>query len=136
MLRKKYRFHSRGGVRYVYQKGKTIRSPKVSLVFTVNTRGFTRVAVVISKKVEKTAINRNRARRRIYEAIRLNFDKIPKGMDYVFVVFSKDIKKMKDSTNIMLEKYVSPMRLFKIITIENNSHHGTKGYENIFLSKK
>lgn len=97
MLRKKYRFHSRGGVRYVYQKGKTIRSPKVSLVFTVNTRGFTRVAVVISKKVEKTAINRNRARRRIYEAIRLNFDKIPKGMDYVFVVFSKDIKKMKFS---------------------------------------
>ena len=49
------------------------------------------------KKVEKTAINRNRARRRIYEAIRLNFDKIPKGMDYVFVVFSKDIKKMKFS---------------------------------------
>ena len=95
MLNKKYRFHSRGGVRYVYQKGKTIRRPKMSLIFVENTRGFTRVAVVVSKKVEKTAVGRNRMRRRIYEAIRVNFDLIPKGVDYVFVVYSKDVMKMK-----------------------------------------
>ncbi len=97
MLRKKYRFHSRGGVRYVYQKGKTLRSPKISLVYTENTRGFTRVAVVISKKIEKSAVNRNRVRRRVYEAIRINIDKLPKGTDYVFVIFSKEVKKMKFS---------------------------------------
>ena len=72
MLNKKYRFHSRGGVRYVYQKGKTIRSPKMSLVFLDNERGFTRVAVVVSKKIEKSAVKRNQIRRRIYEALRLN----------------------------------------------------------------
>lgn len=94
MLNRKYRFHSRGGVRYVYQKGKTIRSPEMSLVFANNTRGFTRMAVVVSKKVEKTAVKRNRIRRRVYEVLRLNFDNIPKERDYIFVVFSKKVLEM------------------------------------------
>lgn len=94
MLKKKYRFHSRGGVRYVYQKGKTIRSLKMSLIFADNDRGFTRFGVVVSKKVEKSAVGRNRIRRRVYEALRVNFDLIPKKRDYLFVVFSKDIMKM------------------------------------------
>ena len=94
MLSKKYRFHSRGGVRYVYQKGKTIRRPKMSLVFVENTRGFTRLSVVVSKKVEKSAVGRNRIRRRIYEALRLNMEDIPKKTDYIFVVYSKDLMRM------------------------------------------
>ena len=91
MLEKKYRFHSRGGVRYVYQKGKTIRLPKMSLVFADNTRGFTRFAVVISKKIEKSAVKRNRIRRRVYEALRLNIDSIPKEKDYIFIIYTKDL---------------------------------------------
>ena len=91
MLNRKYRFHSRGGVRYAYQKGKTVRTAKMSLVFVPNTKGFTRVAVVVSKKVEKTAVGRNRIRRRVYEAIRKNFEYIPKKTDYVFVIFSREV---------------------------------------------
>lgn len=94
MLSKKYRFHSRGGVRYVYQKGKTVRTTKMSLVFVPNTKGFTRVAVVVSKKVEKTAVGRNRIRRRVYEVIRKNFDLVPQKTDYVFVIFSRDVLTM------------------------------------------
>ena len=94
MLSKKYRFHSRGGVRYVYQKGKTVRSPKMSLVFVPNERGFTRIAVVVSRKVNRTAVGRNRIRRRVYEILRKNLDLIPKRTDYVFVVFSPDVLKM------------------------------------------
>ena len=94
MLNQKYRFHSRGGVRYVYQKGKTVRRPKASLVFVHNERGFTRVAVVVSKKVEKTAVGRNRIRRRVYEAIRKNFEYLPKETDYIFVIFTKEFMTM------------------------------------------
>ena len=94
MLNKRYRFHSRGGVKYVYQKGKTIRGAKASLVFMPNLRGFTRVAVVVSKKVDKTAVGRNRIRRRVYEVIRTNFDLMPKKMDYIFVIYSKAVKTM------------------------------------------
>ncbi|MDO4741768.1 MAG: ribonuclease P protein component [Candidatus Saccharibacteria bacterium] len=94
MINKKYRFHSRGGVRYAYKEGKTIRTAKMSLVFVENKRKFTRIAVVVSKKVEKTAVKRNRIRRRVYEALRVNFQHIPKGYDYVFIIYSKDVLKM------------------------------------------
>lgn len=94
MLSYKYRFHSRGGVRYVYQKGKTIRTAKMTLITTTNQRGYTRFAVVVSKKVDKTAVGRNRIRRRIYEALRLNLQYIPKKRDYVFVVYTKELAKL------------------------------------------
>lgn len=92
MLSSKYRFHSRGGVRYVYAHGRTIRHSKISLVHCPNTRGFQRFAVVVSKKVDKRAVVRNRIRRRTYEAIRLykkaNNFRAPK--DFVFVIYTKD----------------------------------------------
>ena len=78
----------------MYKKGKTVRRAGVSLVFTKNTRGFTRVAVVVSKKVAKSAVERNRIRRRLYEVIRVNFDLVPRKMDYIFVVYTKDALKM------------------------------------------
>ena len=94
MLAKKYRFHSRGGVKYTYQKGKTIRSPKLSLVYTANTKGFQRFGVVVSKKIEKSAVGRNRIRRRIYEVIRAELPNYQAKNDCLFVVYSKDLLKM------------------------------------------
>lgn len=95
MLSKKYRFHSRGGVRFTYQKGKTIRTPKMSLVHNENSRGHQRFAVVISKKVIKSAVGRNRVRRRVYEAIRMNLPYFKDNKDCIFVIYSKDVKEME-----------------------------------------
>lgn len=94
MLSQNYRFHSRGGVRYVYQKGKTIRTPLLSLVYAPNTHHKQRFGVVVSKKVLKSAVGRNRIRRRIYEAIRLELPEFTAYQDCLFVVFNKSIAKM------------------------------------------
>ena len=91
MLSKKYRFHSRGGVRYTYQNGNTIRGSKISLVFAENSRNKQRYAVVVSKKVLKSAVGRNRIRRRVYEAIRLTLPKVNKPVDCIFIIYHKDI---------------------------------------------
>ena len=91
MISKRYRFHSRGGVRYTYQNGKTIRGSKISLVFADNSRNRQRYAVVVSKKVLKSAVGRNRIRRRVYEAIRAELPRIEKPVDCIFIVYSKDI---------------------------------------------
>jgi len=66
----------------------------MSLVFTENTKGFTRVAVVVSKKVAKSAVTRNRIRRRVYEALRINLEYLPKKRDYIFVVYTKNLLDM------------------------------------------
>ena len=78
----------------MYQHGKTVRAQQMSLVFAPNSKGFTRMAVVVSKKVEKTAVGRNRIRRRVYEVLRRNFDLIPEKTDYIFVVYSKEVGRM------------------------------------------
>ena len=91
MISKRYRFHSRGGVRYTYQNGKTIRGSKISLVFADNSRNRQRYAVVVSKKVLKSAVGRNRNRRRVYEAIRAELPKVEKPVDCIFIIYSKDI---------------------------------------------
>ena len=108
MLSSKYRFHSRGGVKYTYQKGRTIRTPKLSLVYAKNSRHKQRFAVVVSKKILKSAVGRNRIRRRVYEIIRQNFDPSLE-LDCIFVVFSKDLKtlpfsKLNSMVKELLEK--------------------------------
>lgn len=91
MLAGKYRFHSRGGVRYVLSKGKSIRNQDITVVFAPNSRGRQRFAVVVSKKVLKPAVGRNRIRRRIYEAIRLNKPADAVATDFIFIINSRDI---------------------------------------------
>ncbi|MCL1839695.1 ribonuclease P protein component [Candidatus Saccharibacteria bacterium] len=92
MLAKKYRFHSRGGVRYTYKHGTVVRQPKISLTFNHNSRGKQRFAVVVSKKVLKSAVARNRIRRRVYEAIREQLPSLKSPNDHIFTIYSKDIK--------------------------------------------
>ncbi len=71
MIARKNRFHGYGSLRYVYQHGKVARGPLCALKYLRNERRTTyRVAVVVSKKVSKSAVVRNRIRRRIYEAVR------------------------------------------------------------------
>ena len=78
-------------MRYTYQNGKTIRGAKISLVFADNSRNKQRYAVVVSKKILKSAVGRNRIRRRVYEAIRLELPKIQKPVDSIFIINSKEI---------------------------------------------
>ncbi len=73
MLPKPFRFHGHQSVRRVYQRGKSVRNALGSLhVFLDEKRASVHVAVVVSKKVDKSAVVRNRIRRRIYEIIRLH----------------------------------------------------------------
>lgn len=113
MLSSKYRFHSRGGVKYTYRNGKNIRTAKISLVYNQNIKNKQRFAVVVSKKVMKSAVGRNRIRRRIYEAIRFNLDKLDKPFDCIFVVYSSDFISMPFS-----DIYDTISGLFKQIVIK------------------
>jgi len=92
MLSYKYRFHGHGSLRYVYKNGQAIRTHFLTLKYTANPhRKHPRFAVVVSKKVLKSAVGRNRIRRRIYEAIRLSGldETIPS--DVVIIVSSSEI---------------------------------------------
>lgn len=98
MIGKRNRFHGYGSLRAVYQHGKTARGPLIGLKFSQRdpSRPY-RVAVVVSRKVSKSAVVRNRIRRRIYEQIRLADQNIIPGTDMVFTVFNEQIATLESA---------------------------------------
>lgn len=67
MLSKSHRFHGLGSLNFAYRQGVLVRGQYCSLRFVPNSRRQTyRLAVVVSRKVSKSAVVRNRIRRRLY----------------------------------------------------------------------
>ena len=92
MLASKNRFHGHGSLRFVYSRGKIARSKYFVCKCTSNPRRLEpRVAVVVSKKVIKSAVKRNKVRRRIYEVIRLELLEVIPQTDLVYIVVSPEI---------------------------------------------
>ena len=95
MLAYKYRFHGYNALRFVYKNGDAKRSQHVTMKYVSNPRrNLPRAAVVVSKKVYKKAIGRNRIRRRLYEIIRQELPKLKSNIDIVFIVISAEVATM------------------------------------------
>jgi len=76
----------------VYRRGQTIRTGVVSLKYIRNQREEKyRVAVVVSRKVSKSAVVRNRIRRRVYEIVRKEATYIGAAYDLVFFVYDESV---------------------------------------------
>jgi ribonuclease P protein component len=90
MISGEHRFHGRNSLRYVYQRGKTVRASELALRYVYNSRCKSyRIAVVVSRKVSKSAVVRNRIRRRIYEIVRTHADAIIEPYDLIFTVYDE-----------------------------------------------
>lgn len=93
MISALYRFHGHNSLRYVYANGQATRSQTVTLKSTTNERRkYSRFSVVISKKVLKGAVGRNRVRRRLYEYIRTHIDNIDGIHDVVLICTSSELR--------------------------------------------
>ncbi len=95
MISSAHRFHGRSSLRYVYQRGQAVRGSLVSLRYVLNSRQQRyRVAVVVSRKVSKSAVVRNRIRRRIYEIVRVAAAQITEPYDLIFTVHGDDAARL------------------------------------------
>lgn len=95
MLSAAHRFHGHGSLRYVYKNGRAIRSHTITIKYTKNShRRTSRFAVVVSKKVHKSAVGRNRIRRRLYEVIRHELPRFKSPHDVAVMVFSGEVLTM------------------------------------------
>lgn len=95
MIAKEHRFQGRGSLNYVYRQGRTVRTKTIALRFCPNKkRSSYRAAVVVSRKVHKSAVIRNRIRRRVYENVRILFAPAEQPYDLVFLVYDASIADM------------------------------------------
>lgn len=92
MISARHRFHGYGSLKNVYKNGTTTRGPLFSIKSQLNTRRSSyRLAVVVSRKVHKSAVGRNRIRRRLYETVRDLESDIVQPFDIVISVFADSI---------------------------------------------
>lgn len=84
MLQKTYRLKRRQDFRRVYQRGKSTANRAFVLCWRPNRNGVPRVGFSVSKKIGK-AVERNRVRRKLREACRLEFGFFAPGYDYVLI---------------------------------------------------
>ncbi len=71
-------------IQQVFKRGKRINFPEFNLVFAWNDLDISRMGVGVGKRFGN-AVKRNRAKRLCRELFRLNRNKIPRGIDLVFL---------------------------------------------------
>ena len=94
MINRLFRFHGYNALLPVYRKGVTVRGSLMSLKYAPRRSASSyRAAVVVSKKVHKSAVVRNRIRRRIFELIRADQATLP-AVDIVVTVFNDQVARL------------------------------------------
>ncbi len=95
MIIRAHRFHGYNALRLAYSHGQTVRGPLLAIKYLRNNRRSSyRAAVVVSRKVHKSAVVRGRIRRRIYEIIRGQEANIANPYDIIVTVFSDQVATM------------------------------------------
>ena len=69
----------------VLKKGKWYGSNLLNVYITQNNKEFNYIGIAVSKKVSKSSVKRNRIRRLIREAYRINENKILCGMNIIII---------------------------------------------------
>ena len=92
MLQQRYRFVGYGGLRYLYRHASAERSRLLTVKYVANRRRrMPRIAIVVSKKVHKSAVGRNRIRRRIYEILRQQVPHFTGVYDVALIITSSEV---------------------------------------------
>ena len=96
----KYSRIQKGDILKVIKEGVSYHSPSFVLKLLKNPQKTKLFAVIVSKKVAKTAVSRNKNKRKVREIIKASAKKIPEGC-FCIVMLKKDLNKslFKDVEN-------------------------------------
>ena len=109
MLAKRNRFHGSAALRWVYKGRQQVRGRFMAARLRPQNNMPTRIAVVVSRKVSKSAVVRNHIRRRIYEIIRTTTPSSIEGLAVVITVYDEVLDTMpapavrKEVTSLLLK---------------------------------
>lgn len=109
MLKKINRISSRKEFAEVKEKGEMVATSLFSIVWINPTSQEAmskqrKFGAIISKKISKKAVDRNRIRRRLMEAVRLNMNIFPEGFRGIFLVKKNILDKSEMEIEECLKK--------------------------------
>jgi len=107
MLKKEFRLRKQRDIENVFDKGAYFSERFLAIKVIKNDMSFSRFGFVVSNKISKKAVERNRAKRLLRESIRLSQKKIKPGYDVMFVskngIINKDFEEVKGSVEKVLK---------------------------------
>lgn len=106
MLLKQNRLRHKKDFEKLFEKGKKFGSKEVVLAVLNNEDRNTesKLGVIISKKQEKSAVKRNRARRQARAILREMIPSIPKGKDIAVVIKASFLKLDSENQRLAIQK--------------------------------
>ncbi len=91
MLARHHRFRGSRDIQRLYKNGLSVRTKLLGLRYRVNPERPYHAAVVVSRKVHKSAVVRNRIRRRLYELLRTQQAESIKGAQMIISAFDPSL---------------------------------------------
>lgn len=109
MIARKYRLP--WGVKF--NNGYYLSTPLFKVRIKPNSLSLNRFAVIVSKKIDKRAVVRNRIRRLMYTSLMELFEQINKGYDTLFITAKGSLGKTKNDFYVEIEKVFRKHNLLK-----------------------
>lgn len=113
MLPIKNRLTKKKDFQKVYQKGTFFSLGNLSLRIVKNDQEKTRAGFLVGKKVAKMAVERNRIKRQLRNAMQVNFEKIKSGFDVVISCRRPKDEKKIECGRKEVEKLLIKSKLIK-----------------------
>ncbi|MBW6440940.1 ribonuclease P protein component [Patescibacteria group bacterium] len=108
MLKKDFRIRKQKDFENIFNHGAYSSERFLTIKFIKNKELFSRFGFIVSKKISKKAVQRNRIKRILREEIRLSELQIKKGYDVVFIAKSgielKTHPEIKDIVDKLLKR--------------------------------
>ena len=108
MLLKINRLRQKKDFKKLFQEGKSFKNNFLILKIAQNNLKESHFGFIVSKKVSKKAILRNKIKRRLRDIIRQNIKDIKKGIDVVLIILpgleKKNFLEIKEILNTLFKK--------------------------------
>ncbi|MCP6719293.1 MAG: ribonuclease P protein component [Patescibacteria group bacterium] len=108
MLADKNRLRKKKDIEKVLRKGKSFKQDFLILKVNRGELKQVRFGFVVSKKVSKKAVIRNKIKRRLREIMKSKIDELKKGLDIILIVLpkteTKDFLEIKEVVEKLLKK--------------------------------
>ncbi len=104
MLGKHYRLTKKKDFEKIFKEGKGLRKEFLAVKVRENQLKESRFGFVVSQKISKKAVVRNKIKRRLREIVRLKINHIKKGFDVVLIALPGiETRKFKEIDNLVEE---------------------------------
>ena len=88
---------------------KTTFTPYFAVKIAPNDFGFNRYGFVVSKKIDKRAVYRNRLKRRFRAGVELIQKEVPQGYDVLFILKKEAVEQITESLHKEVKKILSAL---------------------------